>query len=368
MVPDHTHDRIHDDDSDVLVRNNDTARTSSSHGRNILHAFEYLRRIGDSFYNFAGLYGTTVQQVADLESADPLFESHKQMAGVSSSGEMPRKWNEVEVRDLYFTYADDKQRIHHLENVAVDLTKGKAIAFVGESGSGKSTLLNLLRGLQPADRVRVLCDESPLPDQLRHLSHVTTLLPQDPEIFSDTIRFNITFGLGATDEEIENAIRVARFESVLSRLPNGLETNISEKGVNLSGGEKQRLALARGLFFAKDSDVVLLDEPTSSVDQRNERLIYKNILREFKGACIVSSIHKLNLLDLFDYIYVFADGRVAEQGTLSQLLAINGHLSSLWQKVEPDSEVNDNNPEPEQQPKQPNPKHFASTSNNNAIS
>jgi ATP-binding cassette, subfamily B, bacterial len=116
----------------------------------------------------------------------------------------------------------------------------------------------------------------------------------------------------------------------LARLPNGLQTNIAEKGVNLSGGEKQRLALARGIFFARDKQVVLLDEPTSSVDTKNEREIYGNLLRRFSACCLVSAIHKLHLLELFDIIYVLQDGRVVEQGDFAALIAADGLLAAAW--------------------------------------
>lgn len=294
--------------------------------------FEYLRRIGDSFYNFAFLYGTTVQQAADVESAQPLFDSYKNAVLSCADHPMPPDWKQIEVRDLYFTYADEKQREHHLENISVLLEKGKSIAFVGESGSGKSTLLNLLRGMQSADRAVVVCDGQQLPQGLSHLASVTTLLPQDPEIFADTIKFNINFGIDSSSDALDHATGLARFEPVLARLPLGLGTNIAEKGVNLSGGEKQRLALARGIFFARESDIVLLDEPTSSVDPHNERIIYSNIMKEFPNKCIISSVHKLNLLDLFDYIYVFDDGRIIEEGDLQTLLSGSGKLASLWRK------------------------------------
>ena len=301
--------------------------------------FEYLRRIGESFYTFAALYGRTVEQAADVENAMPLFESHARLGDSGQGDPMKTGWRSVAVQHLYFTYSDDKQRVHHLEDVYITLEKGKAIALVGESGSGKSTLLNLLRGMQEPDRVTLSCNGAELPHQLRHLAEITTLLPQDPEIFADTIRFNITFGLDATEEQIDDALRMARFDAVLARLPDGLETNIAEKGVNLSGGEKQRLALARGIFFAKGSDILLLDEPTSSVDQQNERLIYKEILHQFKEKCIVSSVHKLNLLDLFDEIYVFSDGSVIDRGPLNELLKKGGYLAELWKGASDRDEI-----------------------------
>jgi ABC-type multidrug transport system fused ATPase/permease subunit len=293
--------------------------------------FEYLRRIGESFYNFAGLYGTVVRQSADVEGADSITQALATPIERSASAHLlPARWSSVRVSGLHFKYEDEQHREHHLADVHVDLAPGKSIALVGESGSGKSTLLSLLRGVQQTENVSVECDGKLLPDKLHHLSSSTTLIPQDPEIFADTIRFNITFGLKATDEDVMRAVRLARFEPVLKRLPNGLETNIAEKGVNLSGGEKQRLALARGFYFAKDSDIILLDEPTSSVDIHNERVIYDNLLSEFSGKCVVSSIHKLHLLDLFDEVYVFDDGRLVEQGPPEVLEAAGGVLAEMY--------------------------------------
>lgn len=160
-------------------------------------------------------------------------------------------------------------------------------------------------------------------------------MPQDPEIFADTIRFNIGFGLEKSDEELMEAVRAARFESVLARLPKGLDTNIAEKGINLSGGEKQRLALARGFFFAKDSEILLLDEPTSSVDTANERVIYNNLLGNFrKERCVVSTIHKLHLLEMFDVVYVLDNGKLVEVGAFSDLIASGGKLAELWKNYQ----------------------------------
>ena len=109
--------------------------------------------------------------------------------------------------------------------------------------------------------------------------HLSTLIPQDPEIFDNTIEYNITAGLSHRVEDVEIAAEIACFSKVLARLSDGLQTDIKEKGVNLSGGEKQRLALARGVFAARDSSLILLDEPTSSVDPVNEAEIYRNLFR-----------------------------------------------------------------------------------------
>jgi ATP-binding cassette subfamily B protein len=301
-------------------------------GGTFFSLFEYLRRIGDTFYQFAMVYGTVVRQSADVKSADSILDEAQRKTFDDSS--LPADWQSLQVRDLRFRYEDEKHRVHHLDDVNIELAPRRSIAVVGESGSGKSTLLSLLRGLQQPQNVSVSCNGKELRDGLAHLTAHTTLIPQDPEIFADTIRFNITFGLDADDSEVLRAVRLACFEPVLNRLSDGLDTNIAEKGVNLSGGEKQRLALARGIFFAKDSDILLLDEPTSSVDSVNERTIYTNLLREYSSKCIVSSIHKLHLLPLFDQVYVFRDGKLIEEGSFDELVNARGALSHMWTKYQ----------------------------------
>lgn len=300
--------------------------------------FEYLRRIGDSFYQFAWIYGTVVRQAADVKSAEPIANGMPE-ACEEEQFHLPKEWDVLEVKNLNFTYEDDKHRKHHLKDINLTLKKGLSIAFVGESGSGKSTLLSLLRGTQNAHCANVFADGVDLPGGLKHIADATTLMPQDPEIFSDTIGFNLTFGLEVDEDEVREAIRMARFEPVLKRLPSGLETSIAEKGVNLSGGEKQRLALARGIFFARDSEIILLDEPTSSVDPQNERVIYANILGAFPDRCVVSSLHKLHLLDMFDVVYVFHNGEIVEYGEVNEVLAMNGRLSELFNSYEGATEM-----------------------------
>lgn len=298
--------------------------------------FEYLRSIGNSFYSFALTYGTVVQHAADISSADGLLlgapEIGSETALLQSENirDLPADWQKIEVSSLTFAYEDDEHREHHIYDVHVCLERGKAIAFVGSSGSGKTTLLSLLRGLNQAEGEVLLVDGVKSEKGLKTLSGCTTLMPQDPEIFNDSVKNNVCFATDASTDDIMEAIKLARFEGVLSRLNKGLETNVQEKGVNLSGGEKQRLALARGLFFAKDSDIVLADEPTSSVDAENERAIYENMIAACREKCLVSSVHKLNLLDLFDYIYVFADGRVVEQGTFAELKEKDGNLGRVY--------------------------------------
>lgn len=292
--------------------------------------FEYLRRIGGSFFDFTGKYSSIVRFSADIQNAEPIHNSYRHVRRATSQSFLPDGWKEISVANLNFSYEDDENRVRHLKNLSIELSRNSRIALVGESGSGKTTLLNVLRGLQFTKKVSVLCDGSELENKLFHLARHTTLIPQEPEIFADSVIFNITFGVKADEAEVMEAIRLARFESVLGRLPNGLETNISQKGINLSGGERQRLALARGIFAAKGSSIILLDESTSSVDVQNENLIYQGLLRHFSDHCIVSSIHKLHLLTNFDTIYVLNQGEIIETGSLDELLARKGALARMW--------------------------------------
>jgi ABC-type multidrug transport system fused ATPase/permease subunit len=156
-------------------------------------------------------------------------------------------------------------------------------------------------------------------------------MPQEPEIFENTLAYNVTLGLPCREDEIRRVCELAHFTDVLRQLPEGLQTDIKEKGVNLSGGQKQRLALARGILAAKDSQLVLLDEPTSSVDPVTEARIYQNLFKAFAGKAVVSSIHRLHLLEQFDYIYVLDKGTIVDEGSFEQLLAHSELFKKMWQ-------------------------------------
>lgn len=304
--------------------------------------YEYLRSIGEAFFNFTWKYGDLIMQSAKVRGVEHINAAYTREVKDSQSARLPDGWTRIAVTGLSFSHAaaGEKSSPAHIQGVHFGLERGKSYAFVGESGSGKSTVLGLIRGIHTPDRCSVTCDGAALPFGLTHVAHHTTLIPQDPEIFSETVRFNITMGIEANPQRIDEAVKQARFSAVLERLPKGLDTNIAEKGVSLSGGEKQRLALARGLFFVEESnsEILLLDEPTSSVDLFNERRIYEEVLNRNKGRCVVSSIHKFHLLHLFDEVVVFANGRVAESGSVSQLLAQKGEFARLWSNFM-DSEI-----------------------------
>lgn len=291
--------------------------------------YRYVDRIGDTFFDFAWRYGEIIEQNASVVAMDPIKKAYEKIPLVKESPQLPKGWKAIEIKSLYFSYNDRKHKRHHMHNIDVVLRRNKRIAFVGESGSGKSTLLSLLRGLYDTKSVIVFVDGKEMEYGLKHLRNYVTLIPQEPEIFNNTIKNNITLGLRFSDDDINEVVKFACFDMVLERLPKGLYSSIAEKGVNLSGGEKQRLALARGLLAGEKSDFLLLDEPTSSVDTKNELEIYKSIFKVYKKKTIISSIHRLHLLKFFDYIYYFDKGEIIAEGTLKEVMK-NKHFQKVW--------------------------------------
>jgi ATP-binding cassette subfamily B protein len=180
--------------------------------------------------------------------------------------------------------------------------------------------------------MKLLVDGSLISQGFEGISRAIALVPQNPEIFSTTILENVTLGAEYDPTFVERFIAMACFTEVLKDLPHGLDSSIKEKGVNLSGGQQQRLALARGLLACHDKDIVLLDEPTSSLDTANEMRIYQNIFREFNDKTVISSIHRLHLLPLFHRICFMSDGEIVASGNLNELLTNCSEFQGLWQQ------------------------------------
>ncbi len=242
---------------------------------------QYTRRMDDAFRNFARQYSWLVKKQADMESVDGIEQEFAKRAP-SYEVDLLHGWKHIHIDDLSFSYenvissdAPDANTEHIYKKnvlswVSIDLVPSRKIALVWESGSGKSTMMSLLRWLYDVDYVKMMIDQKWY-DDLHPLAHITSLIPQEPEIFENTIRYNVTMWLDLDDDLVMKYIHMARFWETLAWLPHWLDTDIKEKWVNLSWGQKQRLALARGLVMARESDIMLLDESTSSVDPINER-------------------------------------------------------------------------------------------------
>lgn len=300
----------------------------------------YVNQFTSVFQDVAWQYTEIIRYNTEVQTARSISEEFNRQHLPETGGGLPENWQEITIKNLNFSHGEiysTEQKAQSLHKLNIRIKRGQRIAFIGESGSGKSTLLALLRGLyEPENDVQVSVDNRKA--NIKMLAGTVTLFPQDPEIFENTIAYNITLGLEFAENEIRQVCDTAHFTDVIEHLPNGLESNIQEKGVNLSGGQKQRLALARGVLAGRSSDIILLDEPTSSVDPKTESQIYDKIFEEFKEKAILSALHRLHLLVKFDYIYILRNGYLIEEGTFQDLRQNSTTFQDLWKHQEQEGE------------------------------
>jgi len=292
----------------------------------------YVNQFTSVFQDIAWQYTDIVQFHTYVQTASGISEAYEEQHRPDQPGSLPESWKTIQIEGLNFSHQplyDAGQYAQSLHDLRLRIQRGHRIALIGESGSGKSTLLSLLRGLYSPQPGMVLTVDG-TPEELGTLNESVTLFPQEPEIFENTLAYNVTLGLPFSDEEIMQVCDSAYFSEVIRQLPQGLASDIREKGVNLSGGQKQRLALARGILAARDSDLVLLDEPTSSVDPRTEALIYEGLFKAFADKAIISSMHRLHLLGRFDYVYILQHGRIVDEGNFEYLRDNSPVFNELW--------------------------------------
>ncbi len=293
----------------------------------------FVNQFTSVFHDVAWQYTQIVQFNTDVQTSRFITQAYKEHHLPDETHALPDDWKRISIRGLNFSHKESyssNEQTSSLHDISITLEKEKRIAFIGESGSGKSTLMALLRGLYSPEAGAVVTADDKTNISFHSISGSITLFPQEPEIFENTIEHNITLGLPFEEREIMDVCGTAQFDVVVRQLPKGLQSSIQEKGVNLSGGQKQRLALARGILAAKSSDIILLDEPTSSVDSKTENQIYEKLFEEYNNKVIVSSLHRLYMLTHFDYIYVLQHGSIVDQGTYSELLSKSLIFQELW--------------------------------------
>lgn len=232
---------------------------------------------------------------------------------------------DISIQDLIFAY-DEKIILQHL---SFSIKKGEKVAFVGESGSGKSTLIKIFAGLLKSERGSILYGNTELKDiYLESYYEHLTYISQDTPIFDGTIRENLMFGEEKTEEEILKVLNCVQLQELISNLEYGIDTKIGERGSNLSGGEKQRLALAR-LWF-EDRDIIIFDEATSALDNLTEELVMKEVLQVCKDKTVITIVHRLNTIKEYDKIIVLKQGKIVEMGKFNELINNNGYFKKLY--------------------------------------
>jgi ATP-binding cassette subfamily B protein len=242
----------------------------------------------------------------------------------------------VELRNLNFGYKSERTI---LKGLNLTLEPGTTLALVGASGAGKSTITKLLfRFYDPQDGGIFIDGQNIRNVAQQSLRERLGIVPQDTVLFNDTLRYNLLYARPeATEAELLEVVRMASLDGLLTLCPEGLDTLVGERGLKLSGGEKQRIAIARMLL--KRPDVMVFDEATSSLDSHTERAIMSEIRRVAKGHTALIIAHRLSTIVDADQIAVLQDGQVLEQGTHADLLVLNGAYASLWQAQQSQAEV-----------------------------
>ena len=232
---------------------------------------------------------------------------------------------EIAIKNLSFQYGERKI----IDDLSLSIKKGEKIAFVGESGSGKSTLIKILLGLLKYNQGKVRLGDMELSGIcLNNLYDRVSYLSQDAPVFDGTIKKNLVFEKKVSEEQMLGALSEVQLSHLVENLAEGLNTEIGEKGTCLSGGEKQRLALAR-LWF-EDSELVILDEATSAMDNLTEENVMKSVMQKMKDKTVIAIAHRLNSIAGFDRIILFREGKIVGQGTFEELLRTDSYFMDLY--------------------------------------
>jgi ATP-binding cassette subfamily B protein len=235
----------------------------------------------------------------------------------------------IQLRNVSFSYLDGQPV---LRNVSLEVEAGGFAALVGPTGAGKTTIAYLVPRLYDVDNGQVLVDGLDVRDlTLESLANAVGMVNQEPFLFHSSILDNLRYAKpDASDSEVEAAARAANIHDFISRLPEGYDTVVGERGYRLSGGEKQRVAIARSLL--KDPAILILDEATSSVDSVTERAIQEALDRVTSGRTVLAIAHRLSTVLAADVVYVVDDGRIVESGTHAELVAAEGRYAMLYQQ------------------------------------
>jgi ABC-type multidrug transport system fused ATPase/permease subunit len=290
----------------------------------------YLDRIFAAIGSFTGYYGGIIEAATAYDDASTVLSESRQFIEPIRNGNLPRAWSTLDLKDVSFSYGGE---IPNLKRVSVSIKRGEKIALVGPSGGGKSTLLKVMAGMLAVQEGSAMTDDCGS-YTLEDVAQASLLVPQEPEIFSETVRYNLSFGQEFSEQQMQKAVEICRIDHLLQKLSKGWDSELEEAGLNISVGERQRLALARGMLRVPGKDILLLDEPTSSLDPLTEKQIFAGILHEFSELTVITACHRLALVPLFDKVIYVKDGRIEEVGSFPELRAAGRGFSAAWSDYE----------------------------------
>lgn len=275
------------------------------------------------------VYREIRQGLIDMESMFDLIDTPTEVADRPGATPLAIKGGTVRFEDVHFQYDPERRILHGID---IEIPAGKTLAVVGPSGAGKSTLARILFRFFEVSGGRVTIDGQDIAHVTQaSLRNAIGIVPQDSVLFNETIGYNIAYGReGATQAEVEAAARGAAIHDFIMSLPQGYDTRVGERGLKLSGGEKQRVAIARTLL--KNPPILILDEATSALDSRTEADIQATLEKVAERRTTIMIAHRLSTVVHADQIVVLEAGRVAERGTHEQLLAHGGLYAEMWNR------------------------------------
>jgi ABC-type transport system involved in Fe-S cluster assembly fused permease/ATPase subunit len=287
----------------------------------------YLMQLYQPLNMLGFVYREIKQGLVDMEQMFGLIAVRREIADRPGAPRLVVRAGEVAFEGVQFGYREDREI---LKGVSFRVPPGRSLAIVGATGAGKSTISRLLFRFYDVTGGKILIDGQDLREVAQDsLRAAIGVVPQDTVLFNDTIRYNIAYGRpGATQQEIEHAARQAQVHDFVLRLPDGYDTRVGERGLKLSGGEKQRVAIARTIL--KDPRILILDEATSALDSRTEQDIQAALRAVARHRTTLTIAHRLSTVVDADEIIVLSEGRVAERGSHAELLAKEGVYARMW--------------------------------------
>ena len=280
--------------------------------------------------NFMGMvYREIKQAIIDIEKMFDVLSRNPEVKDIPGATPLIVTSGHVRFDDVRFAYDPERQI---LKGLSFEVPAGKTVAIVGPSGAGKSTISRLLFRLYDVSSGKILIDGQDIRNVTQNsLRAAIGMVPQDTVLFNDTIRYNIRYGRwDASDAEVEEAAQLAQIDAFIRMSPKGYETQVGERGLKLSGGEKQRVAIARTVL--KAPPILVLDEATSALDSHTEHEIQEALERVSRGRTSLVIAHRLSTIVGADEIIVLDQGRITERGTHARLLAAGGLYASMWNR------------------------------------